>query len=174
MNDYPPKVTKVHLRPGEVWFGGADACVHTLLGSCVSITLWHPRRRFGGMCHYLLADSAGAERPRQPGYYGDDALAFLLRKLRFHGLRPAEMEAKVFGGGAMFGDYPAGEGCFNVSHKNVTWAVETLRRHGFDVKAEDTGGRNYRVLHFEVWSGDVWVRHGRPGPDRNHFPGKSQ
>lgn len=172
MSDHPLKVTNVHLQPGEIWFGGGDVCVHTLLGSCVAITLWHPQRRVGGMCHYLLADSLGTGRPKQPGYYGGDALAFFLRKLRLHGARPSEMEAKVFGGGAMFGEHPAAEGRFNVSFNNVAWGIEMLRREGFDVKAEDTGGRSYRVLHFEVWSGDVWVRHGRPGPGQNHFPRK--
>jgi chemotaxis protein CheD len=28
--------------------------IRTVLGSCVSITLWHPVKRVGGMCHFLL------------------------------------------------------------------------------------------------------------------------
>ena len=42
------------LMPGELWSGRGAASVRTLLGSCVALTLWHPRLRVGGMCHYLL------------------------------------------------------------------------------------------------------------------------
>lgn len=44
----------VTLQPGEFHFGGANTRIQTLLGSCVAITLWHPIRRIGGMCHYML------------------------------------------------------------------------------------------------------------------------
>ncbi|MFM2120003.1 MAG: hypothetical protein RL722_1471, partial [Pseudomonadota bacterium] len=45
------------ILPGQLWFGpgGERAPVlRTLLGSCVAVTLWHPGRQLGGMCHYLL------------------------------------------------------------------------------------------------------------------------
>src|SRR5690606_5865574 len=46
--------TEVNLLPGALWFGTGDVRLHTLLGSCVAITLWHPRYRYGGMCHFML------------------------------------------------------------------------------------------------------------------------
>jgi len=42
------------LMPGELHFGGEVQSLKTLLGSCVALTLWHPKRRIGGMCHFLL------------------------------------------------------------------------------------------------------------------------
>jgi len=42
------------LQPGEVGVGDSACRFRTLLGSCVSITLWHPQRRFGAMSHFLL------------------------------------------------------------------------------------------------------------------------
>ncbi|MBL8511280.1 MAG: chemotaxis protein CheD, partial [Betaproteobacteria bacterium] len=47
-------VMDIFLQPGEFYFGDADTRIRTLLGSCVSITMWHPTRRIGGMCHYML------------------------------------------------------------------------------------------------------------------------
>ena len=44
----------VFLHPGECYFGGGPTRIATLLGSCVSITVWHPRLLVGGMCHYML------------------------------------------------------------------------------------------------------------------------
>ncbi len=40
--------TVVTLKAGEFHFGGGPTRISTLLGSCVSITLWHPRKRIGG------------------------------------------------------------------------------------------------------------------------------
>ena len=42
------------LMPGQLHFGGHAATLRTLLGSCLAVTLWHPERRLGGMCHFLL------------------------------------------------------------------------------------------------------------------------
>ena len=52
-------INAVVLRPGDFYFGGGRTRISTLLGSCVSITLWHPQRHVGGMCHYLLARRNG-------------------------------------------------------------------------------------------------------------------
>ena len=45
---------EIFLQPGEFYFGDAATRIRTLLGSCVAITLWHPARMIGGMCHYML------------------------------------------------------------------------------------------------------------------------
>ena len=50
------------LLPGQWHVGRHVAQMRTLLGSCVAVVLWHPARRLGGMCHYLLPS-----RRRTPG-----------------------------------------------------------------------------------------------------------
>lgn len=37
-------VIDIFLQPGEHYVGDADCTIRTLLGSCVSITLWHPAK----------------------------------------------------------------------------------------------------------------------------------
>jgi chemotaxis protein CheD len=44
----------IFLRPGDCYFGGQNTSIRTVLGSCVSMTFWHPQLRVGGMCHYML------------------------------------------------------------------------------------------------------------------------
>ena len=60
----PADVIDVFLQPGEFYFGEEKTRIRTLLGSCVAVTLWHPKLRIGGMCHYMLPrrprDKAGA------------------------------------------------------------------------------------------------------------------
>ncbi len=52
-------VVEIFLNPGEYFVGGAGFQVRTILGSCVSIILWHQRLRFGAMSHYLLSSRPG-------------------------------------------------------------------------------------------------------------------
>ena len=45
----PADAIEIFLHPGEFYFGDRHTRIRTLLGSCVSIILWHPRLLIGGM-----------------------------------------------------------------------------------------------------------------------------
>jgi Chemotaxis protein; stimulates methylation of MCP proteins len=47
-------IMEIFLQPGDWYFGDRDTRIRTLLGSCIAITIWHPRLLVGGMCHFLL------------------------------------------------------------------------------------------------------------------------
>lgn len=150
------------LGAGELFFGQAPAIVHTLLGSCVAITLWHPRLRCGGMCHYLLPRRADYVRNHHGrGHYGSDAIAFFLEQARRAGCRPADFHVKIFGGGQMFDDLPAKESPVDVASNNVEIGLALLGEGGFVVRAADTGGVRYRKIFLDLESGDVWVQYGK-------------
>lgn len=53
---------EVYLRPGDFCFGEGRLRITTLLGSCVSVVLWHPTQAHGGMCHYHAAQSLSVAR----------------------------------------------------------------------------------------------------------------
>lgn len=155
-----PDETDVTLAPGEFFFGGGRTRVHTLLGSCVAITLWHPRRHIGGMCHYLLPARGGNARLAQ-GYYADDAIRLFREAIARAGTRPAEYEVKLFGGGQMFGTGDGRPEILNVSRNNIEHGARLLEQHGFRIRARDVGGTWHRRIYLELWSGDVWVQRGR-------------
>lgn len=158
----PEEVLEVYLHPGEWFFGDAGTRIRTLLGSCVSFTVWHPSRLIGGMCHYMLP-ARGRLRGTQAldGRYGDEALALLEEQIVAHGCRPAEFVAKMFGAGAMFetGDH-------GVAMDNATAARALLLRHGFRAGGECLGGSGHRNVVFDLWSGEAWVRRGEPAAAR--------
>ena len=52
----PANAAEVVLAPGQVSFATCPTRLRTLLGSCVAFTFWHPQRRIGGMCHFMLPD----------------------------------------------------------------------------------------------------------------------
>jgi chemotaxis protein CheD len=162
----------VFLETGELYFGGGCKRVRTVLGSCVAITLWHPRLRIGGICHYLLPrPTASRAAGEMTAMYAEGAIRLFMRELRRAKARPEDFVAKMFGGGNMFGGVTSGErskplaalacgACGDVASMNVEIGRELLRRSGFRIAAENVGGWGSRVVVFELWSGDVWVRRG--------------
>ena len=148
---------EVYLQPGQYWFGGGAARVRTLLGSCVAITLWHPRERLGGMCHFLLPEPpptrARAVHGLPDGRYGTDAMRWLAARIGARGLRCSEFEATLFGGGRLF------QGGGAVQEDNIAMARALIGRHRIALRAEHLGGEGHRHLVFDVASGDAWLRH---------------
>lgn len=158
-----PEVKLVTLSPGQLFFGGGRTVVQTLLGSCVAITLWHPGRRIGGMCHYLLGSRGQAERKhgQAPGYFATDAVEYLVEQVRASGRPNSEFEAKMFGGGNMFESVQPRAHPVDVAQANVRAGRRLLEQNGFGMKSADVGGSRYRKIFFDLESGDVWVQYGR-------------
>jgi chemotaxis protein CheD len=155
----PGNVLEIFLQPGELYFGDANTRIRTLLGSCVAITLWHPKWRIGGMCHYMLPGRRIEMRgDYADGRYADNALFAFLNEIRNAGTRPSEYTVKMIGGGNQF---PGSEKSksMSVPDRNIEAGRQLLRQHGFAMPAEHLGGSGHRNVIFELWSGDVWVRH---------------
>jgi chemotaxis protein CheD len=154
---------EIFLQPGEVYFGDQNIRIRTVLGSCVAMTLWHPRHKVGGMCHYMLARRKGQDSVELDGRYADEALQLLLREVNSIGGNPREYQVKLFGGGNMFvheppSALPSTYRQINVADDNVVAGRELLAQHGFAISAEQLGGQGHRQVIFEISSGDVWVR----------------
>ena len=148
-------VSVVVIGPGDYHFGHGSTRISTLLGSCVSITLWHPRKRIGGMCHYMLS-----ERERPPGStpdarFASEAFELLLDHVRSAGTRPSEYQAKLFGGSNMFSD-EAGRR-MDIGPRNIEFGQRFLASNNIALMAQHIGGSGRRKLHFDLWSGDVWL-----------------
>jgi len=45
----PAHGIEIALQAGELHFGNRNTRIRTLLGSCISITAWHPQLPIGGM-----------------------------------------------------------------------------------------------------------------------------
>jgi chemotaxis protein CheD len=160
-------LTEVVLKIGQFYFGGGRTKIRTLLGSCVSITMWHPHLKIGGMCHYMLPQRGmgGTASAAAEGNYADEVMPMFLRELRSAGTRPKEYIVKLFGGGCMFTDTGSVRTDVpEVSARNISAGRALLAQHGFTVSAEQTGGYGSREVVFELWSGDVWIRRGLAVP----------
>ena len=160
--DAPLDILEIFLQPGEFYFGEEKTRIRTLLGSCVAITLWHPKRRIGGMCHYMLPHRP-QRRPdeRLDGRYAEEVSLMFMNELQTTKSRPGEYQVKLFGGGQMFhqihsSDKPRRH--IDISARNIEVGRELVQRHGFRLQAEDLGGQGHRNVILDLWSGDVWLK----------------
>jgi len=148
--------SSIYLKPGDVHFGPAPGRLATLLGSCVAITLWHPRRALGGMCHVVFPDGpAESEKAKDcDNRYARCAFQFMADCVAAFGTRAADYRVGLFGGGDMFADLTR-DGFPAIGELNVQRARELLAHHGFSVGHEHVGGRTYRRLNLDLGNGRV-------------------
>jgi chemotaxis protein CheD len=155
------KKQEIFLHPGEHFVGDANYRVRTLLGSCVSITLWHPGKCIGAMSHFLLPSRGARRIDNFDGHFGDEAMWLMLRELARAGVAPPECEAKIFGGGDMF-PLNHGAGCLNVGKANGEAAQRLLRGYAIPVISECLYGEGHRQVIFDIATGHVWSRQINP------------
>lgn len=151
---------KIFLKPGELCFGMPGTSIHTVLGSCVAITLWHPTSRIGAMCHFVL--------PRRPqcepmshsfdGRYGDEAIQLLNIGVRLHKTELSEYQVKVFGGADVSVREPDTVQQ-SIGQKNVAQAMNMLSQRNIDVLVCHVGESGNRKIVLDLNTGDVWVKH---------------
>ncbi len=164
---------EIFLQPGDFYFGDENTRLRTLLGSCVSITMWHPTRLIGGMCHYLLPSREEVSATSLDGRYAKEAMQMFMHEIRAKKTHPSEYTVKLFGAGNMFpgikkknqcdpnGCIDSMNACMNISCKNMMTARSLVTSYGFVVAAEDLGGNSPRQIVFDINNGHVWVR--KPG-----------
>ncbi|MBC7701488.1 MAG: chemotaxis protein CheD [Massilia sp.] len=152
----------VFLNPGEYFVGDARHRIRTLLGSCVSITLWHPERRVGAMSHFLLSERSSKVIGPPDARYGKEALSLMLTDLARHGIDPGDCRAKIFGGSDMFPQHTSRANAARVGRRNGEAARSLLEAQGIRASSESLFGVGHRKIMFDVNSGHVWARQVKP------------
>lgn len=129
------------------------------VGSCVVITLYHPRRKIGAMAHAMLPNRqslcVGCESPNKSRdtKHVDEAIDEILRMMKTQGAKAEDLEAKIVGGANMF------PGCgADIGRDSVLSAKEKLKKEGIKVVGESVGGSIGRSVEFSVASGIMTVK----------------
>lgn len=149
------------LLPGELWFGAGTAQgpkLRTLLGSCVAVTLWHPQRKLGGMCHYMLPDRKREASEPRDGRYGVEALAMLADAITRAGASPREFEAHLYGGADTMPDEAASK--LNIGERNIETGWTLIDHYGFELVGVDVGENMPRTVTLDLGCGEVVMRRG--------------
>lgn len=145
-------IRQVYLQPGELFIDSSPALVQTILGSCISVTMFCRRGSFGGICHALLPSG----RNEEPGRHVEGAVTLLLDRMLCLGARHDLLEVKLFGGGRVLAESRSQRPA--VGEQNLIRARALLQELRLPVIADDTGGQQGRRLFFNSGTGEVFVR----------------
>lgn len=142
-----------YLYPGLL-FAEAQGCrVTTILGSCISVCLFDPVRQIGGINHYMLPlwNGEGLPTPR----YGNVAIETLIERLQGMGCQHSRLQAKVFGGAAMWEN---GNSLIAIGERNIDLAWRLLDHYSIPVVGSDVGGSCSRKIICNTGTGEVFMR----------------
>jgi chemotaxis protein CheD len=143
------------ILPGEYYYTGKDMLIVTVLGSCVSACIRDRVTGLGGMNHFMLPDGGDASSPISASMrYGTYAMEVLINDLLKAGARRENMEAKVFGGGAVLRGFTA----INVGERNAEFVINYLKTEKMRVVAEDLNDIYPRKVYFFPRTGKVLVK----------------
>ncbi|MBF0564056.1 MAG: chemotaxis protein CheD [Nitrospirae bacterium] len=141
------------LYPGTIYAERHVATITTILGSCISVCLWDPVLKIGGMNHYLLPlwNGEGLPSPK----YGNIAITKLIEKVLSFGSNKRSLKAKVFGGASIMQQT---SGLLNVGERNIIIAEDVLADEGISIISSDVGGPLGRKIIFKTDTGGVLVK----------------
>ncbi len=156
------RLIPVYLKPGEMYFSEEPAEVVTVLGSCLSITMFHRKRAMGGICHGLLP-TCSKENPcggscLEGFKYVDCSIRRMISIFDQHKVRRSEIEVKYFGGADMFSREPSRPNIVSVGRQNINSAEDILRHEGLVPHAMDVGGAQGRKIYFYTHTGEVLLK----------------
>ncbi|MGN7612636.1 chemotaxis protein CheD [Magnetococcales bacterium HHB-1] len=162
LNETHDRIPQIYLDPAELSFCTEPTILRTILGSCVSIVLYAPRKRFGALCHSVLP-SIPHRIKKKPALtkdsaarYVDSSIASMIHSFKKHGVSPDELIVKLFGGSDMFEVLPNGGN--SVGQKNIAAAYKVLKKFSLEPRACDVGGVRGRKIIFETHTGTVYVQ----------------
>ena len=120
-----------YVEPGQLLVSTEPCTLRTVLGSCVSVCLYDPELRMGGMNHFMLPRALVA------------------------GSEPRRLCASVFGGARVLSSM---SDVMHLGRRNAEYALDWLAEAGIPIVASDLEGNVGRRLDFHIGSGTTSVR----------------
>ena len=145
----------IFLKPGGLYISEEPAIVSTILGSCVSITIYNKRLMIGGICHALLPKGQ-ASNGTGTFRYVDSAISYMLQKFETRGIEKDEMEVKLLGGADVLERMDGHTK--SVGQQNRETALEIIRKERLNLKVSDVGGSLGRKIYFYTDTGRILLK----------------
>lgn len=161
MSPRPEPPAAVYLKPGEVHIAQTPTVVTTVLGSCVSVTMFAPAAGIGAICHGLLPacrEKRSCDGSCTEGFkYVECSIQRMAERFKKLGIPPHEIEVKLFGGADMISAKGRGNAT-NVGRQNIDIALQALEGEGLTLATYDVGGNGGRKIHFYTHTGEVLLK----------------
>jgi len=172
-NQNEQTMLKKYLGMGEVIITADPMIIWTILGSCVSITLFNKRLGLAAICYAQLPEKEHSNGMRcsdtcpKPCFRNDKgestkflscAFNLMLEKFKSNGVINNEMSAGIYGGASMF-KYIYVYREKSIGDQNVELAYRLCNRNKIRVVDDDTGGEVGRRLKFNTLNGKIEMHH---------------
>jgi len=151
---------RLSLGLGAVIIADTPSIVRTVLGSCVAVIFHVPRLRLSALCHAQMPEREGdlccrSSCPKPCGSANADAnelrfvtccIHYMLSDLQRRWVDRAEIICTMIGGANVIRNI---DPRWSVGERNISTALQCLRREAISVHYRDTGGTRGRVIeHF--------------------------
>ncbi len=136
---------------GKIFAAREPVVLKAILGSCVGLTLYHPRLKAGLLGHVVLPESG--DRPGPPGKFADTAVPFAIEMLREMGVNTAGLVARLAGGANMFGT----GGPLQIGDANIEATIKALKAANIRVTGKELGGTAGRRVMLDCSTGEFRV-----------------
>jgi chemotaxis protein CheD len=146
---------KIFLKPGEIYFSEQPSIVSTVLGSCVSVTMFSPERHIGAICHAVLPEEREAGEAFR---YVDSSILTMLEGFDRYGIPRSHIEVKLFGGAEMLPPGPVRRKDSSVGRQNIEIAMQVVERENLQLVASDLGGVHGRKIFFNTHTGEILLK----------------
>lgn len=148
---------RLDVHPGDWYFGGEYKSIQTILGSCVSLTAWHPRLMIGGLCHFILPEAppvtqqgAAANNRENPARYANTAL-FLMKQAMQHYAPLSEYQLGLFGGSNIVLQSRIGQ-------QNIHYVKQWMAKEKITAQQVDMGENFSRTITLNILTGTITVK----------------
>jgi chemotaxis protein CheD len=160
-------LSSVYLYPGAIFIAEEPTIITTVLGSCVSVTMFSPALQRGAISHCTLPgcrlpDTCN-ERCTETFKYVDCSLRHMLIHFKTLGVRNEDLEIKIFGGA----DTLKSKSSNTIGTQNVKSAFDFIRAEKLRVIAADVGDSFGRKVLFLSHTGEVFVKRLRKTNGKN-------
>jgi chemotaxis protein CheD len=149
-HDHHFKFNAAKVLPGEYFVSKDDMVIMTVLGSCIAACIWDSKLRVGGMNHFMLPEGGGDTS----GRYGSYAMELLINELVKLGSSRENMQAKVFGGGAVISGFTT----MNVGERNTKFVLDYLATERIPIVSKDVMDIFPRKVVFFPVTGKAMVK----------------
>ncbi|MCB1190323.1 MAG: chemotaxis protein CheD [Leptospiraceae bacterium] len=164
----PEHLLEIFLQPGDFFWGDESTRIRTILGSCISICMWHPAKKIGGMCHFMLPyrgiNSLNSKPNILDGRYAEEAWKLFEIEIQRSKSKATEFHVKLFGGANMFPNIYTLSAKnektkrLDMGERNIEATRLIVKKNRLNVVSESLGGNTSRRIHFDLWSGNVWLK----------------
>jgi chemotaxis protein CheD len=153
------EAAQINLPQGQVIVCDRFKKIHTILGSCISITFYVPEIKLGIMSHVVYPGrfKLPTSKSIKELWYMENAIDSMISEITSRNIPMASVTVKIFGGGftpsKAKNDYSD-----TMGNKNIESAKNYLKKNNIRIFREDVGGPYSRSVFFCILTGKVYLK----------------